>query len=336
MLFCGDFSLNIQDGKLLFKDLVTKTETDVITLDDKYIHSLTIGTKALMLYDDNKEPISSLNDNVNDDYPNGALKCDKKNKRIYWDDGEGNELWSYPNLLNDMKITAPKEIKKIVSTTIDPKTTYYIYNEATSQCLTYRHKITDFNYVYYIVTFDKCTNTPNSQWYIDGNYIVSVLRDNCLAIVNKTKLGAAGRTQVITEALYDRNFDIDIDKGTICSADRCLKTGGDLPVDDLSKYDKYYQWSFLTSLPSSATRCGKDNGSCGEGECCSSEGYCGYNEEFCGTGCQMDYGLCNEGRCGEGYNTLCPYDQCCSKDGYCGTSETHCGTGCQSDYGKCL
>ncbi|OUM63902.1 carbohydrate-binding module family 18 protein [Piromyces sp. E2] len=311
---------------------------DVVQLDDRYIHSLTVGNRGLTLYDNNKNPITSLNENTDNDYQEGALHCDKKAKRIYWDDGQGNELWSFPDSIiakgKGAKFQVSTEMKMI--TTLDPKTKYYIYNDATSQCLTYKRTITDYHYVYYSVTYDKCTNTPSSQWYIDGQYISSAVNNNCLAIVNKTGLGSAGRFQAITQAQYDRVFDIDIEKGTICSMGQCLKTGGGLPVDSSTNYDDHYQWSFLTELSSDLTRCGETYGKCGEGECCNSQGQCGATQEFCGTGCQSDYGVCEGDKCGEQSQTFCPHNYCCSKDGICGSSEAHCGTGCQSDYGKCL
>ncbi|OUM60628.1 carbohydrate-binding module family 18 protein, partial [Piromyces sp. E2] len=41
-------------------------------------------------------------------------------------------------------------------------------------------------------------------------------------------------------------------------------------------------------------RCGpKSKTRCGAGKCCSKYGYCGTTNEYCGTGCQSEFGACN-------------------------------------------
>ncbi|ORX78347.1 hypothetical protein BCR32DRAFT_328575 [Anaeromyces robustus] len=119
-------------------------------------------------------------------------------------------------------------------------------------------------------------------------------------------------------------------------------------------------------------RCGAEfGGACANSSyCCSKYGYCGSSEAHCGTGCQSQFGKCNNNnnnpntttttkkstttkkvttsttqkkststvanRCGAEFGGACANSSyCCSKYGYCGTSEAHCGTGCQSQFGKC-
>jgi len=51
-----------------------------------------------------------------------------------------------------------------------------------------------------------------------------------------------------------------------------------------------------TSKPVSTSKdgkCGKDFGSCPNGQCCSKYGYCGNTKEYCGNGCQSEFGNCN-------------------------------------------
>jgi len=113
----------------------------------------------------------------------------------------------------------------------------------------------------------------------------------------------------------------------------------------------------LSSLPTSTNgRCGSEYGVCPNGQCCSKYGYCGSSNDYCLSGCQSNYGHCNNsitskesstttpsnssyptstnGRCGSDFG-VCPNGQCCSKYGYCGNTYDHCYSGCQPDFGYC-
>ncbi|RYP54924.1 hypothetical protein DL768_000488 [Monosporascus sp. mg162] len=75
--------------------------------------------------------------------------------------------------------------------------------------------------------------------------------------------------------------------------------------------------------------------------CCSQHGYCGSTAAYCGTGCQSEFGTCeegsggdgagdgdgagSEGRCGPDFGSAsCPENECCSAAGYCGSTADHC------------
>jgi len=110
----------------------------------------------------------------------------------------------------------------------------------------------------------------------------------------------------------------------------------------------------LPTLPISTNGlCGPEHGICPNNKCCSKWGYCGNTSDYCDTGCQKDYGRCNEGTttstkptatttnlpfsdgaCGPGI-AVCTPGKCCSKYGYCGTTDAYCGNGCQSEFGMC-
>ena len=109
-----------------------------------------------------------------------------------------------------------------------------------------------------------------------------------------------------------------------------------------------------TILPISTNGlCGPEHGICPNNKCCSKWGYCGNTSDYCDTGCQKNYGRCNEGTttttkpiatttnlplsdgaCGPGI-AICTPGKCCSKYGYCGTTDAYCGKGCQSEFGTC-
>jgi len=126
---------------------------------------------------------------------------------------------------------------------------------------------------------------------------------------------------------------------------------------DCSAYDNYKE-------------CGPGYGYCHDNKCCSQYGYCGTSASHCGTGCQLNYGICNasttttttkktttttttkktttttapkptggvstNGKCGpKNGSTKCPTGQCCSAKGYCGTTAAYCETGCQTGFGVC-
>ncbi|KAJ4159426.1 uncharacterized protein LMH87_008328 [Akanthomyces muscarius] len=84
------------------------------------------------------------------------------------------------------------------------------------------------------------------------------------------------------------------------------------------------------------------------GDCCSFYGFCGSDDGHCGTGCDVDFGTCNNvppgvgdttnGLCGAKLSATCRSfgsKTCCSENGFCGDSSTHCGAGCQSGFGRC-
>jgi len=121
-----------------------------------------------------------------------------------------------------------------------------------------------------------------------------------------------------------------------------------------------------TTIKSSPTnisrngRCGSINNMiCPNNECCSQYGYCGNTSEYCDTGCQPEFGVCNnvskpttttttkkptnsptnistDGKCGpKNGNKICPNNECCSQYGYCGSTFEYCDSGCQTGFGKC-
>jgi hypothetical protein len=68
--------------------------------------------------------------------------------------------------------------------------------------------------------------------------------------------------------------------------------------------------------------------------------------DYCGTGCQLNYGYCentegktsSDGTCGGGNGFTCKgskFGNCCSQYNYCGSSKYYCKTGCQAHFGSC-
>jgi len=59
------------------------------------------------------------------------------------------------------------------------------------------------------------------------------------------------------------------------------------------RYIKFVITAIALISSTSATRCGKNFGSCPSGLCCSQYGYCGKTSDYCGTGCQSKFGSCS-------------------------------------------
>ncbi|OAA53717.1 chitin deacetylase [Cordyceps fumosorosea ARSEF 2679] len=108
----------------------------------------------------------------------------------------------------------------------------------------------------------------------------------------------------------------------------------------------------MTDRVSPDQTCGGSSGNTCQGSrfgnCCSFWGFCGSSNKYCGTGCDVDFGTCNNvspgisdttnGLCGAKFAATClnyGSKRCCSESGYCGDSSAHCGAGCQDDYGRC-
>ncbi|KAL1625996.1 hypothetical protein SLS56_007054 [Neofusicoccum ribis] len=76
------------------------------------------------------------------------------------------------------------------------------------------------------------------------------------------------------------------------------------------------------------------------------DGFCGATTDYCGTGCQLDFGVCEstegtvsqDGTCGGALGYTCKgstFGECCSEYGYCGSTDAYCGSGCRVGLGKC-
>ncbi|ORX91324.1 glycoside hydrolase/deacetylase [Basidiobolus meristosporus CBS 931.73] len=87
----------------------------------------------------------------------------------------------------------------------------------------------------------------------------------------------------------------------ICSALVSLSTAAYIPVTSSSidyavGHRKRGADPMTTTTPRYLDQsCGNGIGSCAAGLCCSSYGFCGYTSDYCATGCQSQYGACDNG-----------------------------------------
>ncbi|KAG4082270.1 hypothetical protein H8356DRAFT_1387100 [Neocallimastix lanati (nom. inval.)] len=323
-----------------------------ISYVDDQIKLAKCDENAIMKYDEVSKFIKSDNmcvsaiDDLSDEEFLRLTKCDRHNKKIFWE------------------ISYKKPTKKInttttttTTTTINPTPTskpMWIYNEYTEKCL-YAPDYEDE-----IPTYEKCDNTDNYQWYVvstkGGTFFKSKSNlDLCLRVSNndnsKIMMGECDTNAILRYRRNDGTITSKLSE-SLClgnSISSSIKVAAKIrnkvklyDCDDEINEDQI--WMMLNSNPakkftttttttttttSTTTtttinittttkspsptidtkyRCGKDfnNKSCSKGECCSKYGYCGTSIDHCGTGCQASYGRCNDG-------------------GRCGT-----------DYGKCL
>ena len=351
----------------------TDREMCIANIDDEIVLA-GCDENALMNYVDASKFIKSndmcisIIDDLNDNDFLRLTKCDRHNKKIFWE------------------ISNKKPTKKInttttttTTTTINPTPTskpMWIYNEYTEKCL-YAPEYEDE-----IPTYEKCDDTDNYQWYVvntkGGTFFKSKSNlDLCLRISDndnsKVMMGECDTNAILR---YRRNDGTIVSKlsdslclgnsikSTIKAATRIRNKAKFYDCDDEIYEDQI--WTMLNSNPTkrittsttttsttttttattkspsptinTSYRCGKEfnNKSCSKGECCSKYGYCGTSIDHCGTGCQASYGRCNNGgRCGTDYGKCLNEKQCCSQYGYCDISDAHCGLKCQSEFGLC-
>jgi len=99
MIYCGDYSVIILGGQLLYRDHKAKTSTVIkFSRTDNYLTSISVNADSIVFYGEESvgrifEKISPYGRNFN-----SSLRCEKRNRGIVWDNGDGKILWSYPEL----------------------------------------------------------------------------------------------------------------------------------------------------------------------------------------------------------------------------------------------
>ena len=97
MLYCGDYSMTILEGKLFYRDHKTKTETEIVLSNnpDNYLKSITLNENSIIFYSKEGRVIDYRMSTKSDS--KSVLKCGN-NRSIVWNSGDGIALWSYPKL----------------------------------------------------------------------------------------------------------------------------------------------------------------------------------------------------------------------------------------------
>jgi len=187
MLYCGDYSMIILNGKLLYRDhnLKTSTEIDYVKNNSAYLFKIEVGSNNISFIDKNNKTINSIRSPIINN--NSRLYCDIRTRSIAWDIGNKQIMWSYP-IINSTPSTS---ISTSSSTPepLKPQSRKYIwlYNRYYKQCL-YMVNQRGNN-----IRYEKCNKSLKSfKWYVEvingKSYLKSAINDKLCLIVDKNEI----------------------------------------------------------------------------------------------------------------------------------------------------
>jgi len=131
MVYCGDYSMIILNGKLLYRDHKSLKSTQ-INLGGKTsynLHTISVSDDNLLFLDEHYKVIySKFTDKPNN---NSSLKCNLQNRSIFWDDVNGNVLWRYLENNSYSNPTTTSLIQKPSASLITTRVTSYIAEPVT-------------------------------------------------------------------------------------------------------------------------------------------------------------------------------------------------------------
>jgi hypothetical protein len=135
MIYCGDYSVIILDGKLLYRDHKTKSSTEINYKKDmtNNLYEIEVGDNIISFKDKNGKSIYLRGSNYEPN-ENSMLRCEKSINGIVWDNGNGNILWSYPEtpVVTTIATTSVEPVTSISTTYITNYSTQYITQTQTS------------------------------------------------------------------------------------------------------------------------------------------------------------------------------------------------------------
>eukprot|EP00833_Pecoramyces_ruminatium_P018468 jgi/Orpsp1_1/1192500/evm.model.d7180000093827.1 len=167
MLFCGNYSMSITNGKLLYRNHETLevTEIDFGANYNTYLSYITITRSSLRFFDKNNKNIEYVESKYKS---NSILRCELSSSSIVWEDGNGDILWSYPEFIPKPE-PSPTTTKPVVTTTDvtsvpSDYVNVWLYNGERNSCL-YAPKGKDEHLI-----FGECDNSGYDQWLIPPNF----------------------------------------------------------------------------------------------------------------------------------------------------------------------
>ncbi|KAL6611832.1 hypothetical protein U3516DRAFT_871139 [Neocallimastix sp. 'constans'] len=191
MIYCGDYSVIILGGQLLYRDHKAKTSTVIkFSRTDNYLTSISVNADSIVFYGEDSvgrifEKISPYGRNLN-----SALRCEKRNRGIVWDNGDVKKL-STPSVVMETKTTT---IPYATTTPVTKSKTYYSYS--------FQGTVPDGSFFYIGVNNLSTTNKIKLQsskyknWLFESTsnpskmYLANAsnaLTDMCLSVSNQKK-----------------------------------------------------------------------------------------------------------------------------------------------------
>ena len=106
MIYCDDYSVIILDGKLLYRDHKTQSETEIEYKQDlsSNLYEIEVGDNIIVFKDKSGKSIY-VRGSEYEPNENSMLRCEKSNHGIVWDNGTGKIIWSYPEIVKTTTTT---------------------------------------------------------------------------------------------------------------------------------------------------------------------------------------------------------------------------------------
>jgi len=173
MLYCGDYSMIILNGKLFYRDHKSKISTEIkySIKDLAYLYKIVVGSNSISFRNKNNDDIYNIYYNKVSN--NSKLYCDKNTRTIVWKINNTIK-WRYPEISSNNGDLQDKRYILLCSK-------YY------QKCLYAANRIgSNVRYADYSKTL------KNFKWYFEiinkKSYLKSAINDDICLIVDNDKL----------------------------------------------------------------------------------------------------------------------------------------------------
>jgi len=201
MIYCGDYSMIILNGKLWYRNHKTKTSTEIKYSPNKsgYLYKIDIGSNSIVFLNKENKSINHITSPI--ESFDSKLRCDMTTHTIVWEINNTIQ-WRYPkinssNSSNSTVVVEPQENKQYV----------LLFNRYYHRCLYAASKVGKN------VRYEDCNKKSNNfKWYFEifnkKSYLKSAINDNICLIVDEDKIITGKCNENIDKALisyYDPN-----------------------------------------------------------------------------------------------------------------------------------
>ncbi|ORX98451.1 hypothetical protein LY90DRAFT_519983 [Neocallimastix californiae] len=177
MIYCGDYSMIILNGKLWYRNHKTKTSTEIKYSPNKsgYLYKIDIGSNSIIFLNKENKSINHIISPI--ESFDSKLRCDITTHTIVWEINN-TVKWRYPeiNPTKDEQPFIPQDKKYIL-----------LYNRNYRRCL-YADSRIGKN-----VRYEDCNkNSNNFKWYFEiinkKSFLKSAIKDDICLIVDNKKI----------------------------------------------------------------------------------------------------------------------------------------------------
>ena len=173
MLYCGDYSMIILNGKLFYRDHKSKISTEIkySIKDLAYLYKIVVGSNSISFRNKNNDDIYNIYYNKVSN--NSKLYCDKNTRTIVWKINNTIK-WRYPEISSN-------------NGDLQDKRYILLCNKYYQKCLYAANRIgSNVRYADYSKTL------KNFKWYFETinkkSYLKSAINDDIYLIVDNDKL----------------------------------------------------------------------------------------------------------------------------------------------------